>query len=691
MKDHKRLATQPDYHLFYNAFNASPVGIALENMGGQPLFANPALCHMLGFDEEEMRHKHCVEFSPPEDAEKDWALFTRLRAGLIDHYSLDKRFYRKDGSLFWGRLTVSLLNHSPSPLVVGMVEDITEKREAEEKLQQSETNLQRLAENLVRAHSKERKNAEREHRILETLELVTKQMAVAVYHCSRDMQYLWANQGYADLLHRPLQEIAGHPIADVLGPGAFDSLRRHFEKALSGEKVTCEEELSNYAGMVTKWISATYTPTFDVTGVTNGWVAVVADITARRRMENELRQSEARLAAESDALARLNRATSRLWRTRSLQEGLDEMLAAAIELMGADKGNIQLLDEQRGVLTIEAQRGFERHFLDFFREVSTNDPSAGGRKLLTCQRVVIEDVEADVAFAPLRSLAKTAGFRAVVSTPLFDQDGKLVGVLSTHFRSPHRPTQESLSRLDLYAQQAAGFIQRCKVERALSSLGGRLIEAQEQERLHISRELHDDTSQKLALLSVDLQRVAESLTGSAGNLRGRLDPILKNIAEITKDVHALSHRLHTSKLETLGLVATMRSFCREVSEQREVQIDFAHRDVPEDLSPQISLCLFRVLQEGLSNAVKHSGVRKFDVRLERESNRLQLAIRDHGAGFDPGMEMFTTGLGLISMRERVNLVNGTLAIESKPGGGTEIRVSVPIAISSKADQISVSA
>src|SRR5215469_6267681 len=105
-----------DMQLFYDAFNASPIGIAVENLEGRPLFANPALCSMLGFSESEMRSKHCSEFSPREDAERDSALFQQLRAGSIDHYQLEKRFYRRDGSVFWGRMSLSLLNHRPPPL-----------------------------------------------------------------------------------------------------------------------------------------------------------------------------------------------------------------------------------------------------------------------------------------------------------------------------------------------------------------------------------------------------------------------------------------------------------------------------------------------------------------------------------------------------------------------------------------------
>jgi PAS domain S-box-containing protein len=150
--------------LFRSLFGSAPIGIALENLEGQPLFANPALCSMLGFSEEELRRKHCVEFSPPEDAEKDWSLFQQLRQGSIDNYHLEKRFFRKDGSLIWGRLSIALMNDSasPAPLVVAMVQDITDKKAAEEKLQRSEANLHVLTGRLIQAQEEERLRIARE-------------------------------------------------------------------------------------------------------------------------------------------------------------------------------------------------------------------------------------------------------------------------------------------------------------------------------------------------------------------------------------------------------------------------------------------------------------------------------------------------------------------------------------------------
>ena len=156
----------------------------------------------------------------------------------------------------------------------------------------------------------------------------------------------------------------------------------------------------------------------------------------------------------------LNRISLRLWRIRDLRQGLDEILTATIELLSADMGNIQLLDLQRKVLVIAAQRGFGQEFLDFFREVSGEDESACGKALRSGERIIIEDVETDAAYVPLRSVARAAEFRAVQSTPLIDRDGTQLGMLSTHFRSLHRPSQEELQRLDLYVRQAADFIER---------------------------------------------------------------------------------------------------------------------------------------------------------------------------------------------------------------------------------------
>jgi GAF domain-containing protein len=179
----------------------------------------------------------------------------------------------------------------------------------------------------------------------------------------------------------------------------------------------------------------------------------IDDVAALRRAEAALRVSEARLAEEAAALKRLYDSISRLWETHDLNEGLEEMLRGSIQLMGADKGNVQLVNA-RGMLNIVAQQGFDLPFLEFFKEVSVEHNSACARALRTRRRVIVEDVETDEEFAPFRHIAFAAGFRAVQSTPLMARDGRPLGVLSTHFCNVLRPSEHAIRTLDLYVRRA---------------------------------------------------------------------------------------------------------------------------------------------------------------------------------------------------------------------------------------------
>jgi signal transduction histidine kinase len=200
-----------------------------------------------------------------------------------------------------------------------------------------------------------------------------------------------------------------------------------------------------------------------------------------------------------------------------------------------------------------------------------------------------------------------------------------------------------------------------------------LIDAQEQERARIGRELHDDINQRLALLAIELGQLQEHPVDVAS----RVQQIRQRIDEISRDVQSLSHDLHPSKLEYLGVVAGMRSWCNEFAERQGMEIDF-ETDVSSRIPAEVGVCLFRVLQEALHNAAKHSGVKHIGVRLAERSYAVHLMVSDSGTGFDLEPAMLGKGLGLTSMRERVRLVNGTITIESKPMGGTTIHVRVPL-------------
>ena len=218
-------------------------------------------------------------------------------------------------------------------------------------------------------------------------------------------------------------------------------------------------------------------------------------------------------------------------------------------------------------------------------------------------------------------------------------------------------------------------------EDRLASATGRLIEAQEQERARIARELHDDTNQRLAMLALGIEQLKAEL--QRGELRCAVDNLQKSVCEISEDIQALAHELHSPRLELMGLVAAMRGFCREFEEQRRVQIDFKVHNLPSPLSPDVSLCLFRVLQEALHNSAKHSGMRHFDVRLSGTSNEIHLTVKDSGAGFDREAARQSRGLGLISMEERLKFLRGTLSINSRPERGTIVHATVPLRVGSQ--------
>ena len=219
--------------------------------------------------------------------------------------------------------------------------------------------------------------------------------------------------------------------------------------------------------------------------------------------------------------------------------------------------------------------------------------------------------------------------------------------------------------------------ERKLAEVALANVSRRLIEAQEQERTRIGRELHDDIVQRLALLAVELQQLHDNSL-ILPDVRNRMGTLQKQTSEIATDIQSLSHELHSAKLQYLGIAGAMRGFCREFGEQQKVEIDFHAHDLLSPLSPDTSLCFFRVLQEALHNAVTHSGVRHFEVRLWGTSDEIHLTVQDSGAGFDRKAAKASRGLGLISMEERLKLVNGTLSIDSQPKRGTTLHARVPL-------------
>jgi len=212
----------------------------------------------------------------------------------------------------------------------------------------------------------------------------------------------------------------------------------------------------------------------------------------------------------------------------------------------------------------------------------------------------------------------------------------------------------------------------------LRTLTGRLLQAQESERRRIARELHDDLNQRLALMAVELDLQSQQPSDGTGKNSLLIGELSARIKQLASTVHDLSHQLHPSKLEHVGLVAAVRSLCRELARGHELPIEFAHQDVPDAIPEDTALCLYRIVQEALRNTIKHSGARHAKVELRGSNDSIRLRIGDDGNGFDAGLADRNGGLGLVSMRERLHLVGGAITIDSRRTGGTRIDVRIPL-------------
>jgi PAS domain S-box-containing protein len=349
-------------------------------------------------------------------------------------------------------------------------------------------------------------------------------------------------------------------------------------------------------------------------GSWNGYVGSIVDITERRRGEELLRRKESELT-EAQRLAGIG---SWQWDSRTNEvvwsDELYRMAGLELRSPAAAAENHPLLyppeDWERIARSAEeAMRSGSPYQLDV--EMFSN----GGRRWVTARGEPVRD-----------AAGRIAGLRGTVQ--------------------------------DITARKRA--------EQMLASHRRRLVEAQEADRARIARELHDDIGQRLVLLSMALEQLQQS-TDHAGELHRS-----RQTADISADVQALSHELHSRKLQLLGLVPAIRDFCAEVSARHNVTVDFAHNDVSGTVRPDIAMCLFRVLQEALQNAARHSGAARVAVSLEGIRDALTLTVRDGGSGFSPDSVPQDHGLGLTSMRERLDLVAGELVIDSTPGSGTVV-------------------
>jgi PAS domain S-box-containing protein len=419
-------------------------------------------------------------------------------------------------------------------------------------------------------------------------------------------------------------EVLGKPVTIIIPPELRDEETEILHRLQSGKRIEHYETVRVTKEGKPVNVSLTIAPVRDLAGRIVGATKIARDITESKRAESALRESEERFRLLA------NDAPVMIW-----MAGTDKL---------CNYFNRTWLEFTGRPLEMELGNGWVEgvHAEDFDR----------------CLQSYVQAFDRRKPFIMEYRLRRHDGdYRWVLDTgvPRFTTDGTFAGYIG--------------SCIDVTDHKLA--------EEALSGLSRKLMEAHEEERTWIARELHDDVGQRMALLTIELERLGQVPPSAAAEMRSRVQELCKRVMDLGKDISAISHRLHSSKLEYLGITAAAAGFCKELAGQHKVEIDLSSEGIPEGLPYEIALCLFRVLQEALHNAVKYAEVRHFTVALRGTGDAVELEVIDTGIGFDPEAAMRSHGLGLISMQERLSLVKGEIAIESKSGGGTRVRARVP--------------
>jgi PAS domain S-box-containing protein len=436
---------------------------------------------------------------------------------------------------------------------------------------------------------------------------------------------------HTSYVNRQMAGMLGYEPGDMVGRSVFDFYfsedvdhkRQVLTRREQGVREQLEERLRRRDGSEL-WVRMSATPVVREDCEFDGAFAMVCDITERKLAEEAIKESEQRFRLVADS------APVMIW--------------------------MSALDKRPTY--------FNRPWLDFTGQ-SEADLQSGLAGIVhpedysKCRDIYCRGFDQRQPFAKECRLKRHDGqyrWMLDIGVPRFHEDGSFAGYIG--------------SCVDITEQKLA--------EEALSSISRRLIDAQEQERSRIARELHDDINQRLALVAMRLDRQRGDSRSTTREMRSAMGKAIKQISDIVSDVHMMSHRLHSSKLDTVGLAAAAAGFCRELSKQQNVEVDFQCDGIARELPEAIALCMFRVLQEALQNAVRHSGGKHFKVSLAECTNQIALTICDEGRGFNPAEALKGSGLGLTSMRERLKLVHGELSIESQLRKGTTIHARVPV-------------
>ena len=743
---------------FRATFEQAAVGVSMTRPDGRWIIVNDRLCEILGYSRDELLQHTFRELTHPDDREAGDVLLGRLVANELQTYSVEKRYIRKDGSVIWANLTASALRAADGTFTsgIGIVQDITARKQAEAELHTAEERLRRLVEHLPAITYVQALDAAQT--TLYVSPQIEASLGFARPEWTRDPD-LWNRQLHPDDRQRVMTEVAtshatGAPFSSEYRMYARDGTLHWFH---------------DEAAIIT-----------DHSGQRRFSQGVMIDITARKRAEEELEAANQRtrdiLEQITDGFYTLDLEGRFTYvnpsALRLFERSADDLLGKRFfEVFPT--GRSSTFDEQyrrlmteRVPVSIEAyyaprnrwylvhgyptQQGAsvlfedvsERHQLeaaimtDILAALNAHvEPSAafpavaaGLRALAHCdysslfvfedgdewvRLVALEDPRVDLRDGvrlrvgdvlaaqdvlegeahvardlaveqslPGVRLLHGAGYRSRLSVPLQGRE-RVLGVLNLLWQQPDGPSMAQLEVIKqvgamvALAQEKGRLFEEVRAGRErLEALSQRLLQVQEAERQHIARELHDEIGQALTALKLSLETVRDL---SIEDVPTRLHETRHQVDELLGRVRNLALDLRPAMLDDLGLLPALLWLFERYATQAGVQVNFEHRDLQRRFNPEIETAAYRIVQEALTNATRHAGVREVTVRSWSDASSLCVQIVDAGRGFDAQAAMGgAASSGVAGMRERVLLLNGRFTVESAPGKGTRVSADFPL-------------
>jgi PAS domain S-box-containing protein len=560
------------------------------------MLVNDRLCEMIGYSREELTRKTFDDITHPDDLAADWEQAKAVLQGHLRTYSMEKRYFHKNGAVVWINLTVSLVRDEQGDpaYFISVIEDITERKKAEDRFR-------------------------------------------LVVEAAPNAMIMVGTEGCIALVNSQTEKLFGYRREELVGQGIEMLVPKRFRHDHSGHR----------GGFFAAPSARAMGTGRELFGVRKDGTEVPIEIGL-----NPIRVPEGQYVLASI---------------------ID--ISEAKQLRHDGERWVALLENSPNYIGLATPDGSRVLYVNQAGRELFGLPSPEHLRTMSVF---------DLSLAQDRSLMKLV--RDTV-----ENQGKWTGEAKfLHFctREPIPVEMNSFmvrepgsGRLLAWAVVARDIRERKRAEERLHALTGQLMTALGEERRRIARELHDDITQKLAVLGIDLGLVRKDLESAA--LSERLGLLQEQILTLSEDVRQLAYQFHPSVLQHSGIVAAMDTHCQEVSRQGKIAVDFVVRDVPSALPQDISLTLYRIAQEALRNVVKHSSATSVSVVLacvkETDGNRkLRLSVMDNGRGFLTEDVPKGAGLGLLGIEERVRLVNGRCEITSVPMEGTRVEVEVPL-------------